>query len=99
MLGAGLVLGTGCSKSRKLAKQEPGLNPDTLVGKQATVPTDTLVRKCPQAWYIDAMPWVGDAKARPPREYLIIDEQRVELSQADTVWIKANCTVQKSVLH
>ena len=98
MLVAGILLGTGCGKSRKLAKQEPGLNPDTLGGKQVTVLTDTLVRKCPQAWYIDAMPWVGDANARPPREYLIIDDQRVELSQTDPVWIKANCTVQKRVL-
>lgn len=99
MLAAGILLCTGCGKGRKLAKQEPGLSPDNSGSKQVVAPTDSLIRKCPQAWYVDAIPWVGDAKERPPREYLIIDDQRVELSQADTVWIKANCTVQKSVLH
>ncbi len=50
------------------------------------------MRVCPEAWYSNQMPGtVGDNN--PPREYMVINGTRVELTEVDVVWVRANCVV------
>ena len=55
-------------------------------------------QECPKAWIYDAMPGIEDDSNRPPREYFIYGDTRVEVNDVDIEWVKANCTVNKASL-
>ncbi|MBX3101336.1 MAG: hypothetical protein KF690_02375 [Bacteroidetes bacterium] len=87
---------SGCGKSRKLSRADvPGQTEGTTPPRDL----DTLIRVCPEAWYINAMPVAGEPAGQPPREYLVIGGRRVEIVQADTAWILQHCDVLKEVIY
>lgn len=51
-------------------------------------------RTCPDAWYKDEMP--GDPSSdNLPREYMVVDGDRRELSEMDVDWIVQSCAIKK----
>ncbi len=56
-----------------------------------------LMRVCPEAWYENRMPGVvgenGDENL--PRQYFIVNGERVETSEMDVNWVVANCPVKE----
>lgn len=63
--------------------------------KSFTDSADTQgLQVCPDEWYEDRMPGpVSDSET--PREYLIINGERREISEFDLAWIKDNCPVNQ----
>lgn len=61
--------------------------------KPADRSTQGKERVCPDAWYFDAMPGPSDAGSDQPREYLVVDGERRELTEFDLEWIRENCEV------
>ena len=58
---------------------------------------DNVSRVCPDHWVVNRMPGVmqPDSKVpEVPRAYLIIHGKRVETTDVDMNWIKANCAIQ-----
>lgn len=58
--------------------------------------TTSLLRVCPEKWYYIQPTVVGDTSLR---EYYIYKGVRRELSEFDTNWVKANCTVQRETVQ
>jgi len=51
--------------------------------------TRTLMRECPDAWYVNKMPGSGSKNS----EYLVVKGKRAELKDYDIEWIKKNCDI------
>ena len=64
---------------------------------------EALIRKCPEAWYVNEMPTViGPEKNKiknPAKEYFILDGVRVETYQLDINWVMTNCEIKKNKVY
>lgn len=56
-----------------------------------------LIQACPEHWYEDRMPSMGQRAA--PKEYYIYKGQRAEIAGFDSVWVKANCKIEKEIVY
>lgn len=54
--------------------------------------TGGLMRVCPEAWFDNRMPGPVD-EGGLPREYFIVNGERVETSEMDVEWVRANCEI------
>lgn len=50
-------------------------------------------RVCPDQWYENRMPFVGEREFFP--QYFVIEGQRAELEDYDVEWIRENCEVNE----
>lgn len=51
-----------------------------------------LMRVCPEAWFDNRMPSpIGEDNL--PREYFVVNGARVEVSEMDVEWVRANCEI------
>ena len=51
------------------------------------------IQSCPDSWYINRMPSTYAETDDMPNEYMVYRDQRVELTEVDVDWVKANCSV------
>lgn len=61
--------------------------------KKITLPTENKKRICPDQWYENKMPSIGEK--RDADQYFVINGERKELLDFDIEWIKNNCAVNK----
>lgn len=50
------------------------------------------LRTCPDEWIDNRMPVVGEPEF--PREYFILDGERMEMEEFDVEWVKENCGIE-----
>ena len=67
--------------------------------KQLTTPKPpvSLLKACPEQWYVDRMPSVGSSDVS--KEYFIYKGSRRELIEFDVEWVKSNCSVKPSYVY
>jgi hypothetical protein len=66
-----------------------------LFPKSAAEDTALLQQVCPDAWYRDEMPVIGEKPLQD--EYVIINGERWELDQIDIPWVTQMCPVNKPI--
>ncbi len=65
-----------------------------------TIPENSvsLLRVCPEEWYVNRMPSIIGSNDIP-NEYFVYKDVRRELSEFDIEWIKINCSVEPQIVY
>lgn len=72
-------------------------SPDNFSGN-SNPSQKTLLRACPEEWFVNMMPGTGGAEASVSG-YFIYKGARREIAEFDFNWVKANCSVQPQVVY
>jgi len=57
---------------------------------------NTGLKICPNEWIDNQMP--GDESGGEDRQYYILDGERIEINEFDSIWVQNNCNLEKQVV-